>query len=96
MRLQEKLSSSGLKDKQCWTDEESVGGFLGDKYYNLEKLLAEEFKEIRKADGLDDANEKTGFDAFDPDLNDGVLFERAWAQKRFEKQQPLLFQSSGK
>ena len=84
-----------LEDKQCWTDEDSVGGFLGDEYYDLEKLLAEEFKEIRKADGLNDANEQTGFSAFNPDLNDGVLFERARAQKEFEKRQPLLFQSSG-
>ena len=78
------------EDKLCWADEEHVGGFLGDSFYSLEKILADALCPVEAADNLEDANEKTGCHAFDPSLNDGVLYERARVQAELDKQ-PKLF-----
>ena len=78
------------EDKVCWADEEHVGNFLGDSYYSLEKILADALCPVEAVDNLKDANEKTGCHAFDPSLNEGVLYERKRIQEELEKQ-PKLF-----
>lgn len=78
------------EDKLCWADEEHVGGFIGESFYSLEKILADALCPVETADNLKDANEKTGCHAFDPSLNDGVLYERARVQAELDKQ-PKLF-----
>lgn len=78
------------EDKLCWADEEHVGGFLGDSFYSLEKILADALCPVEAVDNLKDANEKTGCHAFDPNLNEGVLYERARVQAELDKQ-PKLF-----
>ena len=54
------------EDKLCWTDEEHIGGFLGDTFYSLEKILAKALCPVEAVNNLSDANEKTGCHAFDP------------------------------
>ena len=78
------------EDKLCWADEEHVGGFIGESFYSLEKILADALCLVEAADNLKDANEKTGCHAFDPRLNDGVLYERTRVQAELDKQ-PKLF-----
>ena len=78
------------EDKHCWTEEEHIGGFIGESFYDLKVLLTEVVGTVEKADNLDDANEKAGGHAFDPSLNDGVLYERARVQAELDKQ-PKLF-----
>ena len=78
------------EDKLCWADEEHVAGFLGDTFYSLEKILAEALCPVEAVNNLSDANEKTGCHAFDPSLNEGVLYERACIQAKLDKQ-PKLF-----
>lgn len=79
------------EDKHCWTEEEHIGGFIGESFYDLKVLLTEVVGTVEKADNLDDANEKVSGHAFDPSLNDGVLYERACIQAEFDSQQPMLF-----
>ena len=78
------------EDKHCWTEEEHIGGFIGKSFYDLKVLLTEVVGTVEKADNLDDANEKISGHAFDPSLNDGVLYERARVQAELDKQ-PKLF-----
>ena len=78
------------EDKHCWTEEEHIGGFIGRSFYDLKVLLTEVVGTVEKADNLDDANEKVSGHAFDPSLNDGVLYERARVQAELDKQ-PKLF-----
>ena len=78
------------EDKHCWTEEEHIGGFIGESFYDLKVLLTDVVGTVEKADNLDDANEKVSGHAFDPSLNDGVLYERARVQAELDKQ-PKLF-----
>ena len=78
------------EDKHCWTEEEHIGGFIGESFYDLKVLLTDVVGTVEKTDNLDDANEKAGGHAFDPSLNDGVLYERARVQAELDKQ-PKLF-----
>lgn len=78
------------EDKLCWTEEEHIGGFLGSSFYDLKTILTDVVGTVEKADNLADANEKAGGHAFDPSLNDGVLYERK-RRAEFDSQQPMLF-----
>ena len=78
------------EDKLCWTEEEHIGGFIGESFYDLKVLLTDVVGTVEETDSLDDANEKAGGHAFDPSLNDGVLYERARVQAELDKQ-PKLF-----
>ena len=78
------------EDKHCWTEEEHIGGFIGESFYDLKVLLTDVVGTVEKADNLDDANEKVSGHAFDPSLTDGVLYERARVQAELDKQ-PKLF-----
>ena len=78
------------EDKLCWTEEEHIGGFIGKSFYDLKVLLTDVVGTVEETDSLDDANEKAGGHAFDPSLNDGVLYERARVQAELDKQ-PKLF-----
>lgn len=78
------------EDKACWTEEDHIGGFLGESFYSLEAILTDAVGTVEAADSLADANEKTGDHAFDPSLNDGVLYERARIAE-LDKQQLRLF-----
>ena len=78
------------EDKLCWTEEEHIGSFIGESFYDLKVLLTDVVGTVEETDSLDDANEKAGGHAFDPSLNDGVLYERARVQAELDKQ-PKLF-----
>lgn len=78
------------EEKLCWTEEEHVGGFLGSDFYNLEKICEDALEDAAEIKELSEANELTGSHAFDQELNDGVLYERARIQAELDKQ-PKLF-----
>lgn len=78
------------EDKHCWTEKEHIGGFIGESFYDLKVLLTNVVGTVEETDSLDDANEKAGGHAFDPSLNDGVLYEQARVQAELDKQ-PKLF-----
>lgn len=77
------------EEKDCWTEEDSVWGFVGEDYYDLEILLVEEyeptvtegvrrpivktFESLDKMSGMLDHLPKKPFSV---EMNDGVLLAR--------------------
>ena len=71
------------EDEAIWSEEESIGGFLGDEYYDIVEILKEESSDsITEVASLDEANEKTGLHAFDVSYNNGVRYERSRTSKK--------------
>ena len=76
------------EQRDCWTEEDNIGGFLGD-YYDIERLIEDNKGEISYIDNLED----THFDKkpFPVEMNHSILYERKRQKEWEERNQLKLF-----
>lgn len=77
------------EQRDCWTEEDNIGGFLGN-YYDIERLIEEDNKgDINYIDNLEDAH----FDKkpFPVEMNNSILYERKRQKEWEDRNQLKLF-----